>query len=237
MYKGKNILCIIPARGGSKGLPGKNTKILSGKPLIAYSILQARASRFIDRIIVSTDSRRIAAIARRYGAEVPFMRPSSLARDNSPTIPVLRHAVKTFSSTGYKPDIVLLLHVTTPLRNTADIDACIKLLDDTGAENVFSVTDARRNPYFNMVEIRGGKVGLVKNGDFGARQQAPEVYDMNSSIYAWETSSLMKLRPSCFNPNTRIYKMPPERSVDIDGLLDFKIAEMLLSDKKTDARK
>src|SRR3989339_1217246 len=171
MYKNKSILCIIPARGGSKGVPGKNIKPLCGKPLIAYSIAHAKKSRYIDRVIVSTDSLPIAAVARRCGAEVPFIRPARLARDNSGTIEVLVHAVKTLEEEGTQSyDIIVLLHATTPLRNPADIDNCIELLVRTQAGSVFSVTQSHRNPYFNMVELnKSGKAMMVKAGLFTTR--------------------------------------------------------------------
>lgn len=230
MYKGKTILCVIPARGGSKGLPGKNIKNLAGKPLIAYSIEQAGRSRYTDRVIVSTDSSEIAAVARSFGADVPFLRPADLARDESSTIDVLLHAIEWLSRKERRRfDILLLLHATTPLRSVDDIERCIELLVDTRADNVFSVTEAHRNPYFNMVEVTGaGTVALIKEGRFLTRQSAPSVYDMNSSIYAWWTEVLQR-EQGLFLQGTKIYEMPKERSIDIDDLLDFRIAEMLLT--------
>lgn len=231
MYKDKVILCVIPARGGSRGLPGKNVKQLAGKPLIAHTIKQAKESKLIDRIIVSTEDTRIADISRKYNAEVPFERPKELAEDNSGMIDVLLHAMKWMEEKErFKFDILLLLHVTTPLRTPEDIDNCIRLLVDEDAENVFSVTEAYRNPYFNMVEIGSdNKVRPVKEGSFATRQSAPEVFDMNSSIYAWWKDTFIK-KTGLFLENTRIYRMPRERSVDIDEPFDFRIAEMLMKD-------
>ena len=229
MYKGNSILCVIPARGGSKGLPGKNIKKLSGKPLIAYSIEQAKGAKYVDRVIVSTESRKIADIARRYGAEVPFMRPRKLATDDCSIIDVLLHAMDWMENNGKcKFDILVLLHATAPLRTSEDIDNSIKLLVDKKADNVFSVTEAHRNPYFNMVEVcKNGTVGLVKSGSFVTRQSAPRVFDMNASIYVWWKDVLRK-KKSVFLKKSRVYVMPRERSVDIDDYLDFRIAEMLL---------
>lgn len=237
MYKNKRILCIIPARGGSKGVPGKNIKLLCGKPLIAYTISHARKSRYIDRVMVSTDSLTIAAVARRYGAEVPFIRPASLAKDNSGTIEVLLHAVKTLEEDGKQSyDIIVLLHATTPLRSPADIDNCIELLVRTHAGSVFSVTPSHRNPYFNMVEMsKGGKARLVKTGRFATRQDAPPVYDMNSSIYAWPKNVLLEKRKTILD-NSRIYVMPKARSVDIDDPLDFVTAETFFRKKLHDKK-
>ena len=233
MYKDNEILCIIPARGGSRGLPGKNIKNLLGKPLIAYSIEQAKKSKYIDRIIVSTEDEQISETARAYDAEVPFKRPVDLARDDSSTIDVLLHAMKWMEDTAhYRFDIVVLLHVTTPLRNPEDIDKSIELLVNEDAQNVFSVTEAYRNPYFNMVEITGeNRVKLVKEGDFVTRQSAPRVFDMNSSVYVW-WKDVLEEKKGLFLEKTRIYVMPRERSIDIDGPLDFRIAEMLLGNAR-----
>jgi CMP-N,N'-diacetyllegionaminic acid synthase len=231
MYDGHPIVCIIPARGGSKGLPGKNIKKLAGKPLIAYTIEHAQSSRYIDRVIVSTDDAAIAQVARESGAEVPFIRPDYLAGDAVGTIDVLLHAIDWVEKEGYSFDVLVQLLVTTPLRVSGDIDACIELLYKENGDNVFSVAEAHRNPYFNMVEISSeGKVKLVKEGNFMSRQEAPPVYDMNASIYVWH-KEVLKQQKGLFLSNTRIYKMPRERSVDIDDALDFRIAEMLLSDR------
>jgi len=203
-----------------------------GKPLIAYTIEQALESKFIDDCIVSTDSKTIAEVAIRYGARVPFIRPRHLARDNSGTLNVLIHALDQLKRTGQaENDILVLLHCTTPLRTAGDIDACIRLMTDSGATSVFSVTEAGRNPYFNMVEIdKCHKPHLVKKGRFLTRQAAPRVYDMNSSIYVWKTDEFRKRR-SIFTRKTRVYVMPKERSIDIDDRFDFLFAETILRGK------
>jgi N-acylneuraminate cytidylyltransferase/CMP-N,N'-diacetyllegionaminic acid synthase len=231
MYGHNKILAVIPARGGSKGVPNKNIKELLGKPLIAYTIEQARNSKYIDRTIVSTDSPAIAVIAKSCGAEVPFLRPGELATDQSGTLDVLVHTIDWLEKNeSYNFDILVLLHATTPLRDPEDIDHSIELLVEKGAENVFSVTEAHRNPYFNMVEVRNNKVSLVKEGNYTSRQMAPEVFDMNSSIYVWWRDVFIK-KKSVFLENSRVYIMPRTRSVDIDDAFDFKIAEMLLTDQ------
>ncbi len=229
MYKGNAILCVIPARGGSKGLPGKNIKKLVGKPLIAYTIEHARKSKYIDRIIVSTDSMEIADISKQYGAEVPFIRPKELASDDSSIFDVLLHTMDWMENRErYLFNILVLLHATAPLRIPEDIDNCIEMLVKEQADNVFSVAEAHRNPYFNMVEIYGnGKIGLVKEGSFVTRQSAPKVFDINASVYVW-WKDVFKKKKSIFSENTQIYIMPKERSIDIDDAIDFKIAEMLL---------
>lgn len=227
-YNGKTILAIIPARAGSKGIPGKNVIPLCGKPLLAYSIEHAFDSKYIDRVLVSTDGSDIAAIARKYGAEVPFVRPSELATDEAGTIDVLLHAMKYVADEGWPFDIVVLLHVTTPLRKPEDIDACIELLHSENADSVFSVAHAYRNPYFNMVELdERGNPRLVKMGSYVTRQSAPPVYDMNASIYVWQREALEQ-RPAVIQPRSRVYVMPRERSVDIDDEFDLWIAQQLL---------
>lgn len=224
-------MCVIPARGGSKGLPRKNIRELRGKPLIAYSIEQARESGYVDRIVVSTDDSEIAAVAEKYGAEVPFLRPAALAADDSGTIDVLLHALDWLENKGQVDfDILLLLHATAPLRTVQDIENCIRLLVDGGLDNVFSVTEAHRNPYFNMVERRDGTIRLVKEGGYVTRQAAPPVYEMNCSIYVWWTR-VMREGKGHFLAKTEIYVMPRERSFDIDDHLDFKVVEMLMREK------
>lgn len=233
MYKKNTVLCIIPVRGGSKGLPGKNSMELCGKPLIAYSIEHAKQSKYIDRVIVSTESRLLADISEKYGAEVPFIRPEELAEDDSNIMDVLLHAIDWMETReSYFFDIIILLHATSPLRTVKDIDNCIKLLIDKNADNVLSVTESHRNPYFNMVEVNDfGQVALVKNGNFANRQSAPKVFDMNASIYVW-WKDIFKKEKTTFSPKSLIYIMPKERSIDIDDAIDFKIAEILLKGNK-----
>lgn len=229
MFSNKKIVCVVPARGGSKGVPRKNIKMIAGKPLIAYTIGQALQSPYIDRVIVSTEDAEIADVSRQFGAETPFTRPVELAGDQSSTIDVLLHAIHWLQEKEeYHFDILVLLHATTPLRNVYDINSCIEMLIAEKADNVFSVTEAHRNPYFNMVEAgRDGKVKLSKKGDFMTRQSAPAVYDMNSAIYVWWTD-ILKKEKKIFLDKSHIYVMPKERSIDIDDDLDFRIAEFLV---------
>jgi CMP-N,N'-diacetyllegionaminic acid synthase len=228
MYREHVVVCVIPARGGSKGLPGKNIKTFCGKPLIAHTIEQAKQARYIDRVIVSTEDEAIANISLKYGAEVPFVRPMELAGDNSSTIDVLLHAINWLEDVDrYDFDILLLLHTTTPLRIVQDIDQSIAFMVEEKADNIFSVAEAHRNPYFNMVEEGAdGFVRLVKEGCFSTRQAAPKVYDMNASIYVW-WKYVLKQERKIFLKKTKAFVMPKERSIDIDDDLDFKIAEFL----------
>jgi CMP-N,N'-diacetyllegionaminic acid synthase len=229
MYKGYSVLCVIPARGGSKGLKAKNIRRLLNKPLIAYTIDHAKKCGHIDRVIVSTENDRIARVAEEWGADVPYRRPARLARDSSGTIDVLVHVLDWIKKNeGRTYDIVVLLHATTPLRNVADVRRSIEKLVNEKADNVFSVTSANRNPYFNMVEIDNrGRVSLVKEGCYKTRQAAPIVFDMNASVYVWWAQSL-KGKKGLFFPKTVLHIMPKDRSVDIDDAIDFSTAEMLL---------
>lgn len=229
MIEKYRVVCVIPARGGSKGVPRKNIKQLGGKPLIAYTIEQALQSQYIDRTIVSTEDKEIADIAKQYGAEVPFMRPEELAGDQVATVDVLIHAIKWLEEEKYEFAILVLLHTTTPFRGVKDIDSCIEMLVGMKAGNVFSVTESHRNPYFNMVEIiSDGKVQLSKKGSFATRQSAPKVYDMNASIYVW-WKNVLKKEKKVFLENSQVYVMPKSRSLDIDDNMDFKIAEIMMN--------
>jgi CMP-N,N'-diacetyllegionaminic acid synthase len=230
MYKNHRIVCIIPARGSSKGLPRKNILEICGKPLIAFTIEQALASSCIDMVIVSTEDEEIAKISKSYGAGVPFMRPMELAQDDTSSTSVLLHGLNWLENKGQNFDIVVMLHVTSPLRTVGDIDNCIIKLVEENAENVFSVTPSCRNPYFNMVEIAGGKVVQVKTGDYSSRQSAPAVYDLNASIYVWWKDVLVK-KPSVYFENSKIYVMPRERSVDVDDEIDFELVKLLMEKK------
>jgi N-acylneuraminate cytidylyltransferase/CMP-N,N'-diacetyllegionaminic acid synthase len=229
MFRNKKILCVIPARSGSKGLPGKNIMKLFGKPLLVYSVEHAHGSKYIDRTIVSTDSKIIADVAKSWGADVPFLRPKRLALDRSSVIDVLLHAIDWIEKKEKLIfDIIVLLHVTSPLRTIEDVDRSIELLFKKSTENVFSVNEAYRNPYFNMVETdKAGKITLIKKGKYLNRQSAPLVFDMNASIYVW-WKDILKSKKSLFPGKTRIYLMPKNRSVDIDDLFDFKLVKLLM---------
>jgi CMP-N,N'-diacetyllegionaminic acid synthase len=232
------IVAVICARGSSKGVPGKNVRPLAGKPLIVHTIDTAKKCPLFDKIVVSTDSPEIADIARASGAEVPFLRPPELATDTAPKLAAIKHAVRFLEERqAYRPDIIVDLDPTSPLRTIKDIEACIELVRDEGADNVFSVIPAHRNPYFNMVEVVNGRVQLAKCPalPLSRRQDAPPVYDMNASIYVWKREALLD-NDSLFLEHTRIYKMP-EWARDIDGEIDFKFAEYLIREGWPDAGK
>jgi len=193
----------------------------------------AKKCKLINRIIVSTDAPRIAEIARANGAEVPFLRPKALARDDTPKLSVIKHAIQYLASQeNYYPDIVVDLDPTSPLRTEKDIEDCIRIVRDEEADNVITVTKARKNPYFNMVEIKKGKVKLVKQPPQAVkrRQDAPEVYEMNASIYAWKRETLLN-NESVFLPSTRVHVMP-DWAIDIDSEIDFQFVEFILTKER-----
>ena len=225
-------IALIFARGGSKGLPGKNILSLGGKPLIAWSIEQALAVRRIDRVIVSTDSEEIAKISLEHGAEVPFMRPAELARDDSPEWLAWRHALNyLMDSDGALPDAMVSVPATAPLRLPLDIENCLNEFEKGDADMVITVTDAHRSPYFNMVKIHSdGTVGLVipPEKSISRRQDAPTVFDMATVAYVASPVFVMT-HNAVFEGTVRHVHVPSERAIDIDTPLDFKIAECLLS--------
>jgi len=226
-------LAIIPARGGSKGLPRKNVLPLLGKPLIAYTIEAARAARSLERIVVSTESVEIAEIARQYGAECSFLRPPELARDETPTLPVLQQALSQLKSTeDYEPEIIVLLQPTSPLRPAADIDRAIALLKQTGADSVVSLCDARHSPYW-MNRLEGDRVlpFLQNVPEYARRQDLPPVYRLNGAVYATRRRILME-QNRLLGEDTRGIVMDAESSVDIDTPLDLKIAMLILQERQ-----
>jgi CMP-N-acetylneuraminic acid synthetase len=225
-------VAFIFARGGSKGLPGKNIRLLGGKPLIAWSIEHALAVKRIERIIVSTDSEEIAKVARAHGAEVPFMRPAELADDKSPEWLAWRHALTFLLETSDSlPDAMVSVPTTAPLRLPFDIEGCLDQYEKGDADMVITVTDAHRSPYFNMVKTNvDGTVGLVipSQSAIVRRQDAPVVYDMATVCYVANPKFVMT-HNATFDGRVKAVHVPTERAIDIDTLQDFQIAESLLN--------
>lgn len=230
-----NILCTICARGGSKGLKDKNIRPLMGKPLIAYTIEQALRWGRAGRVVVSTDSEKISDIAKDFGAQVPFMRPDKLAADGAPKLLSIRHAlVQSEEIFKERYDIVVDLDVTSPIRRIKDLDECLKLFLRSKPAVLFSVVRAHRNPYFNMVERKmDGSVRRCKalSRQVAGRQAAPEVFDMNASIYFYSREFLLDTRYSMpFTGRTEIYIMGALSRYDIDSEMDFKFIEFLIKE-------
>lgn len=227
------ILGAIFARGGSKGVPRKNIRALAGKPLIAYAIETAKAVSLIDRIIVSTDDVEIAEVARQYGAEVPFMRPAELAQDRSPELLAWKHAIDTMEKElSHSIDIMVSIPTTSPMRSPEDVAACVQLLLESDADIVITVTEAHRSPYFNMVTIDSDKSAKLVippvEGVLTRRQDAPIVYDMTTVAYA-ARGAYIKSTPAVLAGKVKAVVVPKERAIDIDTMLDFEMAEFLMS--------
>tara|TARA_B100000945_G_C20270384_1_gene543644 strand:+ start:135 stop:890 length:756 start_codon:yes stop_codon:yes gene_type:complete len=243
-------LCTICMRGGSKGVPNKNFRNLLGKPLMAYTIEKAIESGLFEHVVVSTDSEKISETAKSFGAEAWFLRPPELATDQTPKLPVIRHAVlESEKYYGHKFDILTDLDATSPLRNMEDIKGAYTKFLNEDSDVLITASLARKNPYFNMVEIKDGSVNLVKHTDLSKplispkasipealsflpsrRQDAPEVYDMNASIYIWKRQTLLE-SSTLFAEKTSLYVMPAERSIDIDTELDWEFVEFIMLKK------
>jgi len=230
-----SLICTICARGGSKGVAGKNGRDLLGKPLLAWTIEQARATGLFAAIAFSSDSDQLLEHALRAGADIAVKRPDEMATDVAPKLPAIRHCLEqAIGRTGTTPDIFVDLDVTSPLRLPSDISGAVALLRKSDARNVITGAPAHRSPYFNLVEARpDGTVGLSKIADppITRRQDAPPCFDMNASIYVWRVAAFLE-NPSVFYPDTRLFEMPQERSVDIDSELDYALVELLLQKRQ-----
>lgn len=218
---------LIPARGGSKGIPRKNILRIAGKPLIAWTIEAARAAPGIAAVVVSTEDEEIAAVSRAAGAEVPFMRPATLATDEAPGIDPVLHAIDQLPH----HESVLLLQATSPLRNSADIEGLLALATSSGAPAIVSVRQPHDHPQW-MYRMDGQKVlsPLADAPPADRRQDLPPIYALNGAMYFARTGWLRQQR-TFVGPGTLGYVMPAERSVDIDTMLDWKIAELLLGER------
>ena len=227
MYKGKRILALIPARGGSKGLPNKNILPFCGKPLIAWSIGQAKESRFIDTVVVSTDSPGIARVAQKFGAEVPFLRPRKISGASASTIDAVLHAVGDLEEKGRSFDIVVLLQPTSPLRKGDDVDRALRLFFEKET-SVISVCEAEHSPLWSAaLPADRSMAGFVRRAVTNKPRQAlPVFYRINGAVYVASVASLRKDR-AFLTGKTRAYVMPRGRSVDIVTGLDFEFAAFI----------
>jgi N-acylneuraminate cytidylyltransferase/CMP-N,N'-diacetyllegionaminic acid synthase len=228
-----NRIAVICARGGSKGVKGKNLRALAGKPLIAHSILQAKESTMFSAIAVSSDSEEILQTATEWGADFAITRPDELASDTAPKVPAIRHCAKTVEAkTGETFDTIVDLDATAPLRSIDDIRGAIELLEASDADNVVTGMPARRSPYFNLVERdKADRVHLSKTLDtpLACRQDSPACFDLNASVFVWTREALYSDNNFALGNNTLLYKMPEERSIDIDSETDFRYVEFLMS--------
>lgn len=227
MIEKKRVLAVIPARGGSKGLPGKNIRDLGGKPLLAWTIEAALGSAYVDKVILSSDDEAIIQTARRHGCEVPFKRPAHLATDNAATIDVLLHAMQSLP----QYDLVILLQPTSPLRSSADIDKALETLLSHQATSCVSVTTPSKSPYWMFTLNQDDCLSPLIDPAYSRsrRQELPEVYSLNGAIYIAEAEWLAEHK-DFIGPQTCAYHMPPHRSLDIDSLLDLRIADVVMQE-------
>jgi CMP-N,N'-diacetyllegionaminic acid synthase len=231
MINGKKVLGIIPARGGSKGVPGKNIKALGGKPLIAHSIEEAKKSRFLSTLIVSTDSEEIANISKSFGAEVPFLRPQEFATDKSLSIDVVHHALKYYQEKHDEHfDYVVLLQPTTPFRTAQDIDQSLEMLDSNDCDTIVSVVDVGANHPARMYSIADQQLKSVMNEEISMmpRQDLPPVYIRSGDVYAAKIKTIQTYN-SLMGKRCFPLIIPQGRAINIDTINDFQAAELLVA--------
>ena len=225
------ILCTICARAGSKGVANKNLRLINNKPLIVYSIEQAIATKLFDQIVVSSDSKEIREVALANGASFCVDRPAELATDTAPKLPAIKHCVENAEKKFGQFEVIIDLDATAPLRESSDIIGALELLQSAQADNVITGTPAHRSPYFNLVETDvNGIVSLSKPpaNVVARRQDSPQCFDMNASIYVWRRQALFA-NENLFTSNTRLFVMPRERSLDIDSQADFEMVEWMMT--------
>lgn len=229
MLNGKKILALIPARGGSKGIKKKNIIDVAGKPLIAYSILAAKESKYIDEVVITTDSEEIAEVSLKYGAKVPFLRPTELAGDHSTTLDAVLHALKMLEAQQF--DVLVLLQPTSPLRTVDDIDNALELFFKADSKSLASVSEVNDPPVLMRYVSENGEMKKLLNVNSTVRRQdMPITYRINGSIYINLITEIS--RETSFNDNLVAYIMDKEHSVDIDEYVDLVIANYYLEGKQ-----
>lgn len=223
-------LAVICARGGSKGVPHKNTRLLGGIPMIAHTINQARESEIFSDVAVSSDSDNVLEIAKDYGVRHLISRPAELATDTAPKIPAIRHCCIAVEQVSEEFDFIADLDCTVPYRLASDITGAFALIEHRNVSSLISGTAARKTPYFNLVEMTAeGFVRISKTAHppLVRRQDAPACFDMNASIHIWRRSALFS-SDDRLHPDTVLFEMPFERSIDIDTELEFELNEFLM---------
>lgn len=230
MSNDPTFVAIIPARGGSREIPRKNIKPLGGKPLLSYTTEPARKSNLLDRIILSTDDSEIARIGRQLDVEIPFERPESLARDETPAFDVVRHALQWLKEhESFTPDYTALLQPTSPFRTQNDIDQALEKLLHSSGKSLISVKKVEEHPFWMYRKQKNRLTPYKSERSPKRRQDLPPLYYPNGALFCAQTTSL--LENETLTPGKSLsYEMPPERSLDIDSELDWKIAEALLNE-------
>lgn len=233
----KRSIAVIPARGGSKRLPGKNIRNMCGKPLMAWTVEAALGSEIIDDVIVSTDDEQISLLASSLGVEVPFIRPPYLSLDNATTFDTVVHAISFLQDQGKFYQYVVVLQPTSPLRTKSDIDKGFKLLFEKKADGVISVCKTDHPPEWTNRLPEDGFMGNFLRTELKNRrsQDIPDSYRINGSLYIFSVDRLMKEKSFFFDSNIYAYKMRRDESIDIDSLFDFQIAEFLLQRRIIDS--
>ena len=232
MISGKSVLAIIPARGGSKEIPRKNIREVGGKPLIAWTIEEAKKSKYIDRLILSSENEEIIKVAKAWGCEVSFVRPMELAQDDTPGIEPVLHAIKSIHE---KYDYVVILQPTSPLRKVEDIDGCIELCAKRNVPACVSVTEPDKSPYWMFTINKKGQLNsfVASVRPVTRRQDLPRVYALNGAVYVAKKDWLEKNK-TFISEETVAYVMGKERSVDVDDLFDLQLCEFFLVHKNSD---
>ncbi|SFB47869.1 N-acylneuraminate cytidylyltransferase [Cohnella sp. OV330] len=224
MIGDKKVLAVIPARGGSKGVPRKNIRLLNQKPLISWTIDEAHRSAFIDRLIVSTDDTEIAVVASQHGAEVPFFRPAEIAADHTTHVEPILHALSLMH--GY--DYVVMLQPTSPLRQSVDIDGCISLSASNDGAACVTVVETDKTPYWMYTMKPDQRLDPILTGHaITRRQDAPQTYNLNGAVYVCSVERFIREK-AFLTSDTLGYVMPKDRSYDIDSLFDFKLVEWIM---------
>ncbi len=227
MIDGKRVLGLIPARGGSKGIKNKNIIEVNGVPLIAYTVIEAGKSRYLDDVVVTTDSQRIKSISESYGAQAPFLRPIELAGDRSATLEAVLHAVRSLESMGQSYDIVVLLQATSPLRTSEDMDQAIELFVEKNGQGVAAVSEVTDPPVLMRTLEEGGRLSKwLKQSSTIRRQDMPKTYRINGSIYINLVSEIKE--GLSFNDNPIGFVMERSHSVDVDEESDLWLVEYYL---------
>lgn len=233
MIKQYRVTALIPARGGSKRLPRKNVKLLGDKPLIAWSIETALASKYIDRVIVSTDDDEIKQVSEQYGAEVPFLRPEHLSNDHASSFDVIKHAIG-FLQLNHANELIVLLQPTSPLRLVVELDTSLEFFISKNAKGVVSISETEHSPMWsNTLPESCCMSDFIRPEVQGKRSQdLPQFFRLNGSIYIYEILTLLEKGNIFFNENVYGFETSLETSIDIDTALDFKIAEILFRGEK-----
>ncbi|HEY4526287.1 MAG TPA: acylneuraminate cytidylyltransferase family protein [Candidatus Paceibacterota bacterium] len=228
MFRAKKVLILIPARGGSKRIPHKNRRLLGGKPLVSYAIKAARRSKYADRILVSTDDKKIQEIARKANAEVPFLRPKKLSGDRVSTGAAVIHALDYLKAEGWQPDIVVVVQPTSPLVQSSDMDAAIKILISSGVNTCVSVEEATERPEWMFKKVGAQWKQYVPTNLSTRSQDLPQLYCLNGAVYAALVPFVLRTHELIDTKHTAAIIMPKERSIDIDEEADWQAAERML---------